>query len=909
LNRRHRDRNGGGKGKFLALWLRPLAIVLTCLVACSHAPRTPVARIQFRMRDFHYRSGLRVVVEEDHSAPVVGVIAIVGAGSTSDPPGQEGLAHLVEHLTFRAKHAEGRSLWSLLDQAGGARKNGYTSFDATAYYEFGPRDALLDLLLLEGLRLTDPLANVDDQTFAVEREVVRNELRERNETDVSGAVWAKMLAVTYPPGHPYARPAIGSHESLSSITLEDARLFAKRHYRPANMTLLVIGDVNLESVDKALTETLSPALNQPTNDRVVSGSRLAPGRSEPPSPPPLTGMATVAGPVTTPELYITWSLPRSYDEAAYVADFAAGGAELAATRADDPDIVSASATIAHGSVASTLLLHVLLREGKEPKRSVQRILDRLHWEADRPETDFQLFRRRAQTTTAMLAIGEDVVRRGRERAEFIHFSGNAALYTRKFQALSTMDAGTLSDVYSRYINRDRARVVLIEPAAREGGTAPMRTGVAEPLETSLTDAAYDIATIEKAAIPAGLSTTFHRTRLANGLTVETARHGTQPIVVIGLGFRGGTANEPSQGSSLLAANSPGEYARSLGNFSDYGALVDERNARDRVQVTVWAPSFLLPRVLAILAYGATHTRVKESSLQSFEKNLLPYFRRIQKDPEEVDGRAFRRALFGTHLYSHSTTVSEDRAPDRVAANRWLDSIITPEHATLAIAGDIDPDEAQRLARDAFAGWKGPPAPEDPPPLPASGTGAVIVTHRAGATQAQLTLGCRLPPSDAAGRLRIAVLAQALDWRVARIRNETGTSYGLRASIATFGGGTSVLYVQGAVENAGLASALKAIRRGLSGPDGLTAAEVDRGRWAVARAYNLELATASDWVQRALTLGRMGWSLESEDDLPRALGSVDREQLRASLRPCATEGVLWIIGDEPTIRRSVADAWK
>jgi zinc protease len=861
------------------------------------------------MRDFHYRSGLRVVVEEDHSAPVVGVIAIVGTGSTSDPPGHEGLAHLVEHLTFRAKQSQGQSLWTLLDQAGGAHVNGYTSFDATAYYEFGPRDSLLDLLLLEGLRISDPLANVDERTFAVEREVVRNELREDNETGVSGAVWAKLLAVTYPPGHPYARATIGSHESLSSITLQDARAFAKRHYRPANTTLLVIGDVKLETVDKALGETLSPALNQPTSDPVVSGSRLAMGRPEPPPPPPETGLATIEGPGSTPVLYISWSLPRSYDEASYVANFAAGGAALAARRADDSDIVSAAASIHHGSVASTLVCQVILREGKDPARSAQRILDRLHWEADRPETELQLLHRRDRASTSALASGEDVVRRGLERAEFIHFSGSPTLYAQKFHALRTLDASDVSDVYSRYVNRDRARIVLLKPAAAAGLATPMRTGVAEPLETSLADAAYDVAAMANAAVPNGLSTAFRRTWLVNGLKVESARHGTQPIVVVGLGFRGGTANEPGEGAALLAAQSPVLYLLSRGAFSDQGAVSDVRIARDRVQITVRALSFDLPRVLQVLAHYAKHIRVDESSLRLFEKNLLPYYRRVQKDPEVVAGREFRRALFGTHSYSHAATVPDDHSPDDHAANRWLDSIITPDHATLAIVGDVDPGKAQRLARDAFAGWNGPPPPEDPPPLPVSGTGAVIVTHRAGSTQAQLVLGCRLPPVDAAGRVGVAVLTHALDWRVGRIRSLAGTSYGIHASSATLGGGTSVLYVQGAVENGGLAGALGSIRASLGGTDELTAAEIDRGRWVVARGYNLGLATASAWVERALDLERMRWSLETEDDVPRVLRSVDRAQLVGFLRPCATEGVLWITGDEPTVRRSLAEAWK
>jgi predicted Zn-dependent peptidase len=104
---------------------------------------------QFRLRDFHFKSGLRVIAEEDHSAPVVGIINI-------------------EHLTFRAKPS-GRSTWNLFQQAGAGKLNASTDFDSTVDYQFGPRDSALDLLSLEAIRILDPLAGVDQATFGVER--------------------------------------------------------------------------------------------------------------------------------------------------------------------------------------------------------------------------------------------------------------------------------------------------------------------------------------------------------------------------------------------------------------------------------------------------------------------------------------------------------------------------------------------------------------------------------------------------------------------------------------------------------------------------------------------------------------------------------------------------------------------
>ena len=125
--------------------------------------------VSFPLRDLHFPSGLRVIVEEDHRAPVVGVFSLVGAGSTSDPPGKEGLAHYVEHLAFRSRPDGKNSVWSLIERAGAGAWNASTSLDETLYWDVGPKEALPSLLLLEGVRLLAPVSNITPEVAGVER--------------------------------------------------------------------------------------------------------------------------------------------------------------------------------------------------------------------------------------------------------------------------------------------------------------------------------------------------------------------------------------------------------------------------------------------------------------------------------------------------------------------------------------------------------------------------------------------------------------------------------------------------------------------------------------------------------------------------------------------------------------------
>src|SRR4051794_25031261 len=169
---------------------RAAAVVALTSLAASCAARpmrgdTGIAPFSFDLYDVHCPSGLRVIVERAPGSEVAGVTALVGAGGHQDPPGREGLAHLVEHLTYRAAAPEQAATRARL-LALGAHWNGSTDFEETVYYEFGPRGSLPALLAVEAGRLAQPLAGVDEATFAVERDVVRNELRERNENGMYG---------------------------------------------------------------------------------------------------------------------------------------------------------------------------------------------------------------------------------------------------------------------------------------------------------------------------------------------------------------------------------------------------------------------------------------------------------------------------------------------------------------------------------------------------------------------------------------------------------------------------------------------------------------------------------------------------------------------------------------------------
>jgi zinc protease len=896
-------------------------LVIATIAACGSrksGPKAPEsdhepapAGAKFQLRDFHFKSGLRVIGEEDNSAPVVGIVNVVGVGSTSDPPGKEGLAHLVEHLTFRAKQS-GRTMWSLFQQAGAGMLNATTDFDSTVYFEFGPRDAALDLLSLEALRMVDPLAGVDQSVFEVEREVVRNELRQRGETVVDGAVWAALTHATYPESHPYSRPPIGTHESLSRITLADAQEFVKRHYRPANMTMVVAGDLLLGNMDKVLAQAFPPSFNQPAPDAKPLGPRIPKVAVEPPAPPPSKGLVTIEGMVTAPELYIAWSLPPSFGPTSHLAQLATGGLRSAMEHAVevDNDVIGGSVDLAAGAQATTVIANVLLREGSHPEKSAGYVLNGLvyNWTNTADNVMHLWFEQRiARVATLMLFESDDIGQRARERANVAHFTADAAFYGHRMDALGTIGPSQLEDFYVRYLNRDRARTVLVRPIPVDKQAAMGRVGISG-VNDEAGPTKYDIASLRKLALTPGLAKEFHTRKLANGLFIQAARHGTAPIVTIGLGFRGGLAEEPENGAATMAwyLATPGSPLH--GRFRDHGAIFNRVTSADGVTFRVRATSAHVDKILAILADHVTSLQVRADEFNYFERYALNYIRRDQQRPEHIGDRDFRQALFGSHVFGHVSDIPDDRRPDRAATNKWLEANIAPARAVLAIVGDIDPEEALRSAESAFGGWSGTPGAADPEPLGQAGQHAEVVAHRPGATQAVIQLGCRLPRMDWADRERAKVVSVALSQRIGSVRQSQGASYGLSAWVEALRGGTGVIYIGGAVENAGLATALRTIRNEITRLTTLKGSELDRGRWAQATRYNLDLTTTSEWVAHALEAGKNGWSLESIDNVPDVLASLDANNVLSALRSCTSNGVLSIVGDATLARRAIKEAW-
>jgi zinc protease len=216
----------------------------------ADAQATP--RIQFEK--YQLPNGLEVILHEDHSTPIIAVDTWYHVGSGDEQVGRTGFAHLFEHIMFMgSQHVPVGTFDQLLESAG-ANNNGSTTEDRTNYYEVLPSNALALALWLDADRMGFLLPTMDLAKVDLQRDVVKNERRQRVDNVPYGRADEIILAALYPKTHPYSWPVIGSMSDLSAASLTDVQNFFKTYYAPNNATLTIAGDFDPATVKKLVAQ-------------------------------------------------------------------------------------------------------------------------------------------------------------------------------------------------------------------------------------------------------------------------------------------------------------------------------------------------------------------------------------------------------------------------------------------------------------------------------------------------------------------------------------------------------------------------------------------------------------------------------------------------------------------------------
>jgi zinc protease len=218
-------------------WIRRL--VLSGLFVCCFSVPTIEARVSERVSETVLPNGLKIILLENHKAPVVTFQVWYRVGSRNEEWGRTGLSHMLEHMMFKGTKNIGPEEFSKIIQEHGGNDNAFTASDFTAYFETLSADQVGIALELEADRMRNLVLR--EQDFRTERMVVMEERRLRTEDNPTAYLMEQLEATAFQTS-PYHWPTIGWMEDLAHLTLDDTKKHYQTYYNPANAFIVAVGD-------------------------------------------------------------------------------------------------------------------------------------------------------------------------------------------------------------------------------------------------------------------------------------------------------------------------------------------------------------------------------------------------------------------------------------------------------------------------------------------------------------------------------------------------------------------------------------------------------------------------------------------------------------------------------------------
>jgi zinc protease len=414
-------------------------------------------------------NGLTLVLEEDHSTPIVHLQLWYHVGSKNERPGRTGFAHLFEHLMFKgSRNVEAEGHTSLISSVGG-QANAYTEDDSTVFWETVPSQYLPLTLWLEADRMAS--LRINDDSFKAEREVVKEERRMRVDNQPYGRLNEIIYDQTFTT-HPYKHATIGSMVDLEAASVEDVRDFYNTYYVPENATLVLVGDFETAQAKELVAQYLG---------RVPKAEKPVP-RDIPKEPPqtkekrisldagwPLPAVVvahhiTYDGHPDSYPLHIASKVlsdgqtSRIYKKLVYdkrIAVAAFGGANLI----EDPNLFYAVA---------------ILQPGHTPEEAIGALIEELDRLKDEPITDHELQRTKNQFARDYILGRETNQQKAGQLAHAIVIHHDITTADGEFDIFQNITKADVQRVARTYFTTENRTVLTILPGKGVGGPGGVR---------------------------------------------------------------------------------------------------------------------------------------------------------------------------------------------------------------------------------------------------------------------------------------------------------------------------------------------------------------------------------------------------------------------------------------------------
>ena len=723
-----------------------LAALPTSALADDHVTSDPVAvatanaaplselvsEVDIPFERFELSNGLTVIVHTDRTAPVVATSIWYDVGSTNEPKGKTGFAHLFEHIMGYGSENVPGGMDKPMEEAGATSSNATTSFDRTNYFATVPTNALDLLLMMESDRMGFLLGGVTPEMLQTQVGVVQNEKRQNYDNQPYASAWFEIYSTLYPNGHPYAHLPIGSMEDIGSASMEDVRTWFTGHYGPNNAILVLSGDIDAATAREKVTRWFGDI---PAGPEVTHGPSPVPTLNAPVT-------KTIYDKIPGPRVARYWATP-GLDNPDYlplaVGSMVLGG--LASSRLDnalvreDPVALRVSASAYPYARAGQFTIIGDPRPGVEPAdlgARIDAIVD--DFVANGPTED-ELERAKMSIIASNIRGLEGLGGyngKGNVLAEGLLYSGDPEHYKQELRRVEALTVPQVRSVMQKWLRRPVFALTTLpgeKGGAADAGSAeasltpPVIAYMHDPDQAggNVTTAAADRSSLPAVGpAPALDFPTIERSQLSNGMQVFFAKSTDVPVVTVKISFDAGYAADPREqlGAQTLLLSTMREGTQSLD--STQLAIAQERLGASIGSGTDWdSTSFVLSALspnlapsLDLLAEYIREPALEESDLERKRAIQLNAIANEENDPGELVKRVLYPLMYGpNHPYGIPPSgLGETASVGKVTLadlRKIHDTWLRPDIAKVFVTGDTTLEEATRLLEASFGDWKAP----------------------------------------------------------------------------------------------------------------------------------------------------------------------------------------------------------
>lgn len=715
-------------------------VIVILLTSCqsnfnSQSERRNLSPINLKIPYQKYRlnNGLTIILHEDHSDPIVAFATIIRAGSSRESLGKTGFAHFFEHMAFNDSENVPRGANRKMIEELGGQRNGGTWADGTYYYELVPKDALEKVMWINSDRLGYMINTVTQRALEIEKQVVKNEKRQRVDNQPYGHTHAVISKNLYPPTHPYHWTVLGDLDDLQSSSLTDVKEFYQKYYGPQNTTLVIAGDFDSETIKPLIKKwygeitpltKASPLLPMPANLKQTKKIFH------------LDNFAKV------PELTLTFPTVEQYHPDAYALELLAQilGRGLNAPLFDE--IVSRRnlASLVTADQFSTELagtLSIQVRANKdidldEVYEAIQIAFNRFE------KSTINLNDLQSLKLTKEIDIYQNlqsVLDKALQLGISQTFTNDPMYLTKEIQLLRQVTLRDIARVYKTYL-KDKPYVLTSFVPKRQSQLTvenSRRASIAEEdLSVNLEDTTIQLVDSDYQKTP----TKFNRKEpplgnksnvqlphiqahtFNNGLKILNIEHNEMPLINFKFRIDGGAWLESLSniGSANLLADMLNEATKSKNikrihsELGRLGSKVKITAAYTSIDIQGSSLSIHFAETMKIVNEMLLKPQFTSLDFRRVKNRQLNLIKQLEADSFSIAERSFNRQAYGENHRLSFPVIGTQQSVSRLRLSdirQFYKKAISPQNTALHVSGKITQKEILDSINPLFGEWKGP----------------------------------------------------------------------------------------------------------------------------------------------------------------------------------------------------------